>query len=80
MEDNNPTEVEAAALVIAVREMATDPRFERFMGYVQARMSQYIVDMGSHIVYNQPTELNNTAGRVDELRQLIDFVEDCRRD
>jgi hypothetical protein len=78
MIDNEPEEVELTAMVIAIRELAEDSRFQRFLGHIQARMDAYVVDMGDPRVYNVHGELSNTAGRVDELRQLLNFINECR--
>lgn len=71
-------EREQAALQEAVQALADDANFKHLVTYLTARMGGYVEDMGNPLCYGNPSELNNTAGRVDELRQLLSFIESCR--
>jgi hypothetical protein len=78
MEDNNPIEVEAAALRIAIAELAADPRFQRFMDHIQDRKDAFINDIGAPACFTNHAALSNISGRIDELTQILEMVQECR--
>ncbi len=71
-------EREHAALREAVAALADDANFKHLLAYLTARMGGYIEDLGNPACYTVPAELSNTSGRIDELRQLLSFIEACR--